>query len=111
MKTPVVKIKCMLVLPALMIVGLLHNRADAGAWNEIGRHLGLGWSNGYHAYNSCDWYGPAYYGGCTPKPVPGYPHPEWQSMPAGNPASWEFQSRQITPRPTAARSYRAWPTR
>ncbi len=29
------------------------NSASAGDWNSLGRFFGLGWSEGYHAYNGC----------------------------------------------------------
>lgn len=29
------------------------NTAQAGNLNSVGRYLGLGWGDGYHAYNGC----------------------------------------------------------
>lgn len=105
------KSKCLIVLIALLLGGLSINRADAGALTDLGRFFGWGWSNGYHAYNGCDWYGPACNGSCSPKPMPGYTHPAMQPTPAAAPTAWQYQSRQVPRRPATARPYRAWPTR
>jgi hypothetical protein len=39
-----------LVLAAMLALPV---SASAGWMNELGRHTGLGWSDGYHAYEGC----------------------------------------------------------
>ena len=43
------------LIPVAAILLLLAGRgaATAGWMNELGRNLGLGWSDGYHAYDGC----------------------------------------------------------
>ena len=40
-----------LLAAAILLSSTAH--ADAWTWNDIGRALGLGWSDGYHANHGC----------------------------------------------------------
>lgn len=61
------------VLWVAMAVCLVSHTAEAGkrdAWNTVSRKLGLGWSDGYHAYNGCDGSGwVQFHPGLPPGPV------------------------------------------
>lgn len=83
--------------------------AHAGWLNRLGRHLGLGWSDGYHAFDQCPPSGGQTFaippGGLVPtgpsfipdaQPTPAMPHPEMLPPPqaaAGRP------SHSVTPHP------------
>jgi hypothetical protein len=38
---------------ALLLIVATAATANAGWWSGLGRHLGIGWSDGYHAFDQC----------------------------------------------------------
>lgn len=42
--------RCALALILVLATALT---AQAGWWSGLGRHLGIGWSDGYHAFDQC----------------------------------------------------------
>ena len=88
-----------LLAAAILLSSAAH--ADAGMWNEIGRALGLGWSDGYHAHHGCptDHCPPATPHGfhaptATPTPAAAAHYPRHTAR-----APWPGVYRPATPRP------------
>jgi hypothetical protein len=88
---------------------LLGSAAPASAsWvNELGRNLGLGWSDGYHAYEGCPdprlrsqpWQRRSNRGGSSEEPLVPYLEPAPAVRPAPQPLPAPQTSRAPTPAP------------
>jgi hypothetical protein len=65
---------------ALILILATAATAHAGWFNSLGRHLGLGWSDGYHACDSCSRHGSHF-----AIPPGGLPYPEPVPVPAKQP--------------------------
>lgn len=93
------------IIPVLIVIvcGAAATPVHAGHFDAIGRYLGLGWGEGYHANNQCyDGYRYQYYGR-VPEGWSQHPHPPQTSpltrgsagMGHGNsPPPMQLQSRQ-----------------
>jgi hypothetical protein len=87
--------------------------ASAGWVNELGRHTGLGWSDGYHAYEGCPdsrlrsqpWQRRANRGAAYEEPLVPYlepaPHPAPAPQPAPEPVPPPKTSRMKTSTPAS----------
>ncbi len=76
---------------ALLAITLAGSAPVSAAWvNELGRNLGLGWSDGYHAYEGCPdprlrsqpWQRRATRGGVCDEPLVPYLEPAPAARPA-----------------------------
>jgi hypothetical protein len=95
--------------------------ASAGWVNELGRNLGLGWSDGYHAYEGCPdsrlrsqpWQRRANRGGAHDEPLVHYlePIPAPASLPAPAPLPQPKMSRTGKPGSTQASTSSSPPAR
>jgi hypothetical protein len=105
------RLSCLLSLVVLATTLAGASSASAGWVNELGRRTGLGWSDGYHAYEGCPdsrlrsqpWQRRANRGGAHEEPLVPYlePAPAPQPAPTPQPAP-----EQIPPRPKTTRASR-----
>ena len=89
------------ILPLVTVIAALSMSPTAHAhwWDGVGRHLGVGWGDGYHAKNACPprhpnrngmygpvevpwWAAPPAPAESLPHPAPGHPGPHIQAGPS-----------------------------
>lgn len=80
-------------IAAMLLILVPTPAARAGWLNEWGRHLGIGWSDGYHAFDQC----PPRRGACCAIPPAGY-------LPAG-PITVPGMETESAPTPASPQSH------
>src|ERR1041385_8751149 len=109
----------LIVFAALAIAATIPASASAGWVNELGRRTGLGWSDGYHAYEGCPdkrlrsqpWQRRANRGGAYEEPLVPYLEPTPAPQPAPEPISPPNTSRPGQPGSAQAATSSSSPAR
>ena len=105
----------LVVFAVLAVAATVPASASAGWINELGRDLGLGWSDGYHAYEGCPdkrlrsqpWQRRANRGGAYDEPLVPYLEPAPEPIPppkmsrAGKPGSAQASTSSSPPARTS----------